>query len=190
MRLFIAVFPSTDCAEPLREVMSGLKQSCPNGRWVRPESAHFTLAFLGEVPEEAVEKAAHALSRTGAQIDPFKLTFGEAGAFDSWDRPRIVWIGLRDGAEPLARLASVVRAELSSEGLAFDSKPFVPHLTLGRIPDGRPSPELQEQAELAVRSVHFPEMTVDRFDLVSSRTAFAGPVYTTIRRQPLGIGIK
>lgn len=164
--------------------MAKLEETFPKVRWTRPESVHFTLAFLGETCAEGAEKAAVALRRAGAGIRPFQLSFGQAGAFDSWDRPRIVWMGLKEGAEPLTRLASVVRAEFITEGLAFDPKPFVPHLTLGRV-SGRSPQGFQEKVENALRSAQLPAMIVVELDLVSSRTTAEGPVYTIVQRPTL-----
>jgi 2'-5' RNA ligase len=183
LRLFSAVFPSAEGVDRLREVMDELKSSFPKIRWVRPEAAHFTLAFLGESSDEEFKRAVSATARAGAP--PFQLSFGDPGAFASWEKPRVVWIGLREGADSLAALAAAVRSAFEAEGLSFDSKPFVPHLTIARLSDGRPPKGLKEGLERAFLSVPFPSMRISRFDLVSSRLGAQFPEYSIVSSRTL-----
>ncbi|HEY6238234.1 MAG TPA: 2'-5' RNA ligase family protein, partial [Thermoplasmata archaeon] len=53
----------------------------------RAAPAHFTLVFLGEVPDERVPSFAETLRRNVRAVAPFSLSFGAMGAFPSPERP-------------------------------------------------------------------------------------------------------
>lgn len=182
MRLFVAVFPTQECADKLARAVSNLKVFAPDVRWVEPKTAHFTMAFIGELP--TADQAGEALKHACASVPPFHVRMGESGAFDSWRHPKILWFGLREGGEAMTRLAEAVRRELTAEKISFDTKPFVPHLTLGRT-KGRSPLDIQRRVEGELREAKFSEMRVDRAELIESKTGSAGPVYTSLRREAL-----
>jgi 2'-5' RNA ligase len=73
----------------------------------------------------------------GGLYPPVTATLSGIGAFPSRHRPRVVWLGLEDGA-PLQRLHAALQEQLDALQLPSDERPFVPHLTLGR--SRRPTP--------------------------------------------------
>lgn len=182
MRLFVAVFPPPGCAQALERALAALRAAASGVRWVDAKTAHFTLAFIGDF-EDAARPAA-ALKRACSRGAAFDARLGAAGAFDSWDRPKILWLGLASGEEPMSRLAEAVRAELSAEKIRFDPKPFVPHLTLGRA-KGNPPRELRRLIERALAGADFPPGRIEAVDLVSSKTGPQGPVYASVAREAL-----
>ena len=52
MRLFIALDIADDIRERIARFMDGVREFAPDARWVRPESLHVTLKFIGEQPPE------------------------------------------------------------------------------------------------------------------------------------------
>ena len=63
MRLFVALDVPDRVREALAELSARLKKTCLSARWVRLESVHITLKFIGEVSLETVEKIREALDR-------------------------------------------------------------------------------------------------------------------------------
>ncbi|WP_308615674.1 RNA 2',3'-cyclic phosphodiesterase [uncultured Enorma sp.] len=129
MRTFIALeLPElfedevTALARQLRDVV--------DGRFMRRETYHVTLAFLGEVDEMGVHDAMAALDETCAGRAAVELVPDGLGTFG---RPRdaTLWLGLRPVPELLA-LAGDVRVALDAYGVAYDRKAFRPHITLAR----------------------------------------------------------
>ena len=112
------------------------------GRFVPRERYHVTLAFLGEVGDAEAARAMDAMDAACATAAPVPLRPEGLGKFG---RPTdaTLWMGL--AADPaLVELAERLREELAALGLAFDPKPFRPHLTLARrarLPKG-PLPPL------------------------------------------------
>lgn len=129
VRMFIALeLPElfedevTALARQLRDVVGG--------RFMRRETYHVTLAFLGEVDEAGVRDAMAALDEACAGRAAVGLAPDGLGTFG---RPRdaTLWLGLRPAPELLA-LADDVRAALDACGVAYDRKAFRPHITLAR----------------------------------------------------------
>ena len=102
-------------------------------RWPRPPERHLTLRFLGEVPESALAGLEAALHRTALSVAPFELSLRGGGAFPDPERPRVAWVGIGEGAEPLARLERALTAELASAGVPPAPPPFGPHGPVLRV---------------------------------------------------------
>jgi 2'-5' RNA ligase len=124
-------------AAAIRELREG-----PGGdriRWARPETLHVTLRFLGDIDPARVPALTAALHAEAGGVPPFELTLGELGAFPSLRRPQVVFF--RVGPQPpLEALASAVERAVVQVGFAADTRPFRPHLTLGRARRGKHVP--------------------------------------------------
>jgi 2'-5' RNA ligase len=176
VRLFIAVpLPQelTDRAAAL------LPAALPGLKRVRPELMHLTLAFLGWTPDEQLDAAGAAARAAATGQRAFDLSFAGSGRFPPTGRPRVVWLGVGEGAEPLAGLAGAVTAELRGRGLKFDDRPFAPHLTLARVREEASGPEARTVAA-AVDAIAVPDLRarVDRIAVVESVLSPTGPSYT------------
>jgi 2'-5' RNA ligase len=143
-RLFFAVPLPDDVREGIRPIRDAVQAAVGDGhariRWVRIESLHLTLRFLGPTPLERALVLGQAASIAAAEVPAFDVTIGGAGAFPADGRPRTLWLGLQAGVEGLARLASGIdRAMAGSDGPTADwqqlgrgDRPFTPHLTIAR----------------------------------------------------------
>jgi 2'-5' RNA ligase len=140
---------------------------------------HITLAFLGWTPDDQLDAviAAARAATTGQRA--FDLAFAGAGRFPASGRPRVAWLGVGEGAGPLATLAAGVAAELRERGLQFDDRPFAPHLTLARVRTDATGPEARTVAA-AVADLAVPELrtAVDRIGVLESVLSPRGPRYT------------
>ncbi|MBI5146624.1 MAG: RNA 2',3'-cyclic phosphodiesterase [Thaumarchaeota archaeon] len=97
---------------------------------VELQNMHFTLLFLGEISEDMAQRVQNELKTI--QFDSFDISFEGVGAFPKPRFPRVVWIGIKDGAGELVELAKSVEKKLSPLGFKSD-KEFKPHITLFRI---------------------------------------------------------
>jgi len=138
IRAFIAVAISSDVRRALGELQSTLRRRGLSLRWVPPENLHFTLKFLGDMDPALVEPMGEALRALAARTRPFKLSVGGVGAFPNLRAPRVLWVGLRQGAEPLMALAEEVSRLVHDFPTQADHKPFKPHLTIARVKERRP----------------------------------------------------
>ncbi len=132
-RLFLAVYPSEEAVEALVHAQERLREAMPRSRvrWVPPEQIHLTLHFFGDVEASARDALVGRLDAS-AHAGPFALRLTQLGAFPDKKDPRILWAGTTLPTELLSLHARTGRAVVQA-GLALDARPFVPHLTLGRV---------------------------------------------------------
>jgi 2'-5' RNA ligase len=189
MRLFVAL----DISEPIREriarFMEGVRGFAPDVRWVRPESLHVTLKFIGNWRDEAVDEIKKVLA--AVQLERTELSFREYGFFPTPKSARVFWVGIQAGPQ-LAELAKSIDESLSSLGIARETHAFSPHLTLARGGGGSGAPRRQrrdgpnhEFAELreklsALPAPEFGGMTAGEFFLFESKLGPGGSRYTKL----------
>jgi RNA 2',3'-cyclic 3'-phosphodiesterase len=101
-------------------------------RWVRVEGLHVTLRFLGATPDVRLQELAQVLASAARGFAPFRVDLTGGGAFPTPERPRVLWIGIGNGATEFASLARRLDEELVRLGWQSDDRPFQPHLTLAR----------------------------------------------------------
>jgi 2'-5' RNA ligase len=165
VRAFLAIPLPCQLKEAIRSTQIDLQSRIPEARWVRPEALHLTMHFFGEVEQETLEKLkVSMLSVKGCQR-PFQVEVKGLGAFPNPRRPRVIWLGL----EPRGQLEQLHRATgqcLRQAGLIPDSRPYSPHLTIGRLRGGR----LDLSGLLSsMQSKKFGPLTVDSLILYESR---------------------
>src|SRR5580704_11980472 len=125
MRLFVALGLPEGVRQGLRDLVGSLSKACPSARWIRPESMHITLKFIGHVPDEKLDPIAQALRKIFA-AEPVDMAFRALGFFPNERRPRVLWCGVQ--ASPnLAPLAADIENSLETVGVPRESRPYVPH---------------------------------------------------------------
>ncbi len=175
MRLFVAVDAPSSVKEAIeRDVVEPLRAHLEGAKWTRPESRHLTLKFLGEVADERFDEIASALSRAVESHAPFEAAFGELGGFPTLRRPRVLWVGVGQGAEPMAALARDIEEAFEPLGFEPEGRPFRAHFTLARFA----RPKIIE----AMPSVRVPGETfrVDGVVLFRSKLHPKGAIYTPL----------
>ena len=105
--------------------------------WVPAANLHLTLRFLGEQSDEQLGEVEAALVEAAAVTAPFALTLHGIGAFPGLERPRILWVGIADGALPARAVQGRVEAALERRGIPRERQAWHPHLTIGRVFDER-----------------------------------------------------
>ena len=180
MRLFIATNFPAEVIDDLNARVSRLKPRLPAASWVRPESQHLTLAFLGEQAETLVEKLAPAIEHALTNISNFEASLSGCGFFPNHRHARVGWIGLQP-EEKFTAIAGVVRDAVTKNGVELDRADFRPHLTLMRIRDRWPpsSIDLFNQSLREYRSAPFPVRDVTLF---SSQLNPKGAIHTPLRK--------
>jgi 2'-5' RNA ligase len=133
LRTFVAV----DVSDAVRRYADSLKDelaACLTGiHWTRRENLHLTLKFLGDVPETELAGVCRAVRLAVADQDPLEIECACLGAFPSQDRPRTLWIGIREGEERLRILQGQIDEKLTQHGFPPERRRFHGHLTIGRI---------------------------------------------------------
>lgn len=147
MRIFVALDLTPEIRHRLERFVDGVENFAPEARWVRPESLHVTLKFIGEKNVEAVEQIKQALASVRA--NSIALSVRGYGFFPTPKAPRVFWAGIESGSE-LAALAKQVDEATAAVGVAREDHPYTPHLTLARA--GSAGREQRKSAKNAASS--------------------------------------
>lgn len=131
IRTFAAIPLAAEVAAQIGDLQRQLQQLLPEVRWTRPQTLHLTLRFFGDLPEESLETVGEIMLSIGRLHAPFCLDLGGVGAFPGPHRARVFWLGVRNPG-PLQTLHHELERQLPLLGIPRESRPFAPHLTLGR----------------------------------------------------------
>lgn len=132
VRVFLAIPLPQQLKGAIQTLQKSLRSQIAGVRWVRPENLHLTLHFFGEVEQETLEKIKVSVLSVKSCNRPFTVEVKGLGTFPSRRRPRILWLGL-DPEDPLRQLYENCRQSLQQAGVATESRPYSPHLTIGRL---------------------------------------------------------
>jgi 2'-5' RNA ligase len=182
LRCFFAVELAEDARRAAGALVHALRaqQDGDAVRWVREESLHVTLRFLGETAPATLPRLVRNVGAQLEAVPAFTLGLGAPQVFPGPRRPRVVALHV-EPALPLAGLARAVEAGCVAAGAAPEKRAFRAHLTLGRVREGRGAPSLDGVAAPAPSP--FP---VHEVVLYESRLGPGGSVYHALERVPLG----
>lgn len=189
LRLFVALDPSEEVREGIREAVAPLRDAAPNQKWADLDKLHLTLVFLGSYPTEQVAGIEAALADVAGRHPPFGLHARGAGTFGSSARPRVLWVGLGGDLDALASLQGEVEAALVPLGHRAEERPFHPHLTLARARHPRGDRELAAARD-ALATQDFGSFAVGELQLVRSVLRRTGAIHQPLAVWPLGGGPK
>lgn len=179
MRLFVAINLPAAERRRIHRGTAPLREAELPVRWVDPDHFHVTLKFLGEVRREEVDRVQEAVARAAEGNGPFEARVGGFGAFPTVRRPRVLWIGI----EPSPSLRCVkqdLEWALADAGYERETRPFHPHVTLGRAADDRGAGAFRGLDDVAAAMDYSGSFPVRTLDLVSSRLGPEGPRYKVV----------
>ena len=135
MRAFIAIDMSPEIRSAIGCIVR--KAGRPASiRWVPECNMHLTLKFLGEVREDLVPFIEKKMCEAAAGQETFSVGIRGTGAFPNLIRPNVLWVGF-EPSPPLKAIFEGIEKGLSEIGIRTESRPFSPHLTIGRVRDLR-----------------------------------------------------
>ncbi|MEM3832020.1 MAG: RNA 2',3'-cyclic phosphodiesterase [Thermoprotei archaeon] len=171
IRCFIAVDVKD---EDVLNKISKIQDLLPNGslKLVERENMHFTIRFLGETEQSLVGVIKNSLR--SVSFNPFSIHLKGVGAFPSFHKPRIVWIGVSEGAENLMKLHSMINSVLKNLHIRSEEEEFTPHLTIARVK--YPNKELPHVLD-ELKDEDFGQIIVKAFQFKQSILTPKGPIY-------------
>ena len=179
----IRCFVSVEIPEPIQASLVSVQRHLQSEihkrtSWTKPGNFHLTLKFLGDVHPDAIDNISEAIQRVADTHPPFSIAFGGIGAFPNFARPRVIWMGIKQGALPVSRLAKAVNFELTHLGFSTDNR-FHPHLTLARLrttTDLEPLKNILRKYDTIVGG----SMRVNEITLMQSQLHPNGALYTPL----------
>jgi 2'-5' RNA ligase len=178
MRLFAALPVGGEAGAELARWLARFQGRGWPVRWVRPEGLHLTLKFLGTVEESRVPAVEQAFVAACVGTPSLSLSLRDFGTFPAARRPRVIWAGLE--ADPaLELLAHRLESQFEAVGFPVEGRPFRPHVTLGRVKEGKwlPGDVAAELQEAHPAASHL----ADRVVLFESQPAAGGARYRVVR---------
>lgn len=164
-RLFYALWPDAPLASNLA-TWADHAHAHAQGRVMRTETLHLTLAFLGSVDRAIADELIEATPFH--RLIPGELTLDQYGVFA---RQRILWAGPSHVPDLLQAAHDGLWLWLSAFGLLPPTQPFRPHVTLLRNIE-RDAPPAAPPAPLTWR--------YDRMVLVASESSTGGSRYRVV----------
>ena len=183
IRAFIAIELSAEIQAGLQNAAKTLqaRTGALPVRWVPAKNIHLTLVFLGDVITTNLDALKDMLKSEVAGQPSFEIEVGYLGAFPSFRKPRVVWIGV--SAPPdlssLQRKISLASARLGYPG---EDRPFTAHLTLGRVSKNASPEQVHRIGEIleAEKVEILGSMLVGSVNLYRSDLQPGGAVYTRL----------
>ena len=193
MRLFVAVEIGETLANGAAKLSEELQRRASIAArrakitWIAADRMHLTIRFIGEVDDGKASMVRQALDEP-LGVTPFGLTLCGAGTFPASGTPRVVWLGVTEGREPLLRVEREITARLLPLGIPAEDRAYRPHLTLARVRDParlRSGDLVEGLTDRRIGTAHIETIT-----LFHSKLSPKGPTYTPLLRTPLaGAGI-
>ncbi len=145
MRCFIAI----DIPEDIRAELADLQKELAGSvdirkgdvKWVRPDSMHLTLKFLGEVPDNRIAEVCNVVKEVADRHRAFDLAIKEVGSFGGRSA-RVLWVGAGLHCRELLDLHQDLEDQLDAAGWPREARPFSGHLTLCRIRNSKAGEKL------------------------------------------------
>lgn len=99
-------------------------------KWVREESLHITVSFVGYIDESVVPEICGKVSEAASKFESFEIVFDNIELAPDDENPKTVWLT----GKPLEELGKLNEAIEESLGMRPQKhKQFSPHITLGKI---------------------------------------------------------
>jgi RNA 2',3'-cyclic 3'-phosphodiesterase len=181
-RYFIALNLPPEAKTVFKDIQDGLKQQNSEIKitWVDPHIAHINMHFLGDLSENDVNTLKQNLKALEGKYGPISLVLTGVGAFPGIENPRILFLGIKHtGENNLIKLYSNIGDILKTEKMSTEDRPFIAHVTLGRIKSNN------DKVKFPGEEMKDYEFQVNSFKLMASTLTTDGPVYDVIESYDL-----
>ena len=162
----------------LSEVQGMLVNTGAHLKQVKPQNIHLTVRFLGDISPAMVDAIHEEMKQIS--FSPFTIELRGLGAFPKLTYPRVVWAGIRKGADELTDVFEQLEPRLRGLGFKPDNKGFSPHLTIARVRTGRNKAQLIKLIQ-ELEDYEFGTIKAECLRLKKSDLTPKGPIYTTLR---------
>jgi len=147
-------------------------------KWIRKGNIHLTLKFIGDVPEDDVEKISHTIKDVITSAPSMEFDISETGCFPKKTRPRTLWLGINGDLTPLQNLVYNLNDALDPLGYPKENKEYVPHLTLARVNyPQKNTPDISSFLNTNYEPIKF---QINKIHFMRSELFFKGSVYTIL----------
>jgi len=150
---FLAIPLPMSLKEALATFQKQYEKVLPYRQWTYMDDYHITLKFLGPVEEDQLNLLQQEMKQVNS-MSPFVVNIGSLRTFGTPKRPRVLWVGVEKKNE-IMDLYECVQTICQSIGFAKESRPFQPHITLGKKWEGPKSK--QRELQQLIKAFSFTE---------------------------------
>ncbi|MCJ7614572.1 RNA 2',3'-cyclic phosphodiesterase, partial [Candidatus Bathyarchaeota archaeon] len=108
----------------MADVQGMLANTGADLKLVTPQNIHLTVRFLGDIHPPMVDAIYEEMKQLS--FSPFTIEIRGLGAFPKPNYPRVVWAGIKKGANELADVFEQLEPRLRGLGFKPDNKGFSP----------------------------------------------------------------
>lgn len=145
---------------------------------VKPQNIHITMRFLGNISPPMVDLIHEEMKKIS--FASFDVEIKGLGVFPKLKYARVIWAGIRKGADELTNVFNQLEPLLRGLGFKPDSKGFSAHLTIARVKTGRNKAELIRRIQ-ELADYEFGIVRAECLRLKKSVLTPKGPIYSTLR---------
>lgn len=185
LRTFIAVELDEEIRKGLSGLITRLKTTEADVKWVTPENIHVTLKFLGYIDDTQVVSVSKLICNATASINSFAIDIKQLGAFPNTKRPRVIFVVAHEKGDNLATIYSRLNESLTELGIEREGREFTPHLTIGRVKSVKNLKALIDVMD-TLKESSFGQQMVRSIVLMQSDLKPAGPIYKKLEEFKLG----
>lgn len=183
MRTFIAIELPNEIKEYLNSIQERLKKTGADVKWVEPQNIHLTLKFLGEIKEKKLESISKIMEEVTKDKKEFIIQLSSLGVFPKIEFPRVIWVGISQGQDQTTQIAQELEEKLSLLGIPKEKRPFLSHITIGRVRSSLNRKELV--CEIKNLQNNFKdnklEFIAKKIILFKSTLTSGGPIYEALK---------
>jgi len=146
--------------------------------WIRKGNIHLTLKFVGDIPENDVDRVSSSIKNIITSASAINLKISGSGCFPKKERPRVLWLGIIGNLNPLQALVKNINCALDPLGYPKEEKEYVPHLTLARIRyPQKHTPDISSFLDAKYDPI---KLHINKIHFMRSELFFNGSVYTIL----------
>ncbi len=179
IRAFIAVNISDNQREEVARVLDDLMGYDVSVKWVKVGNLHVTLKFLGDTDDQILPDLYGAVEESVTSVGTFDLSLENLGYFPNAHRPKVIWVGIKDGYESLKQLSREIDLAVEPFGFKPEKRKFSAHLTIGRVKDARNIETLTN--DISGMTFQSSATTVSDVVFYQSTLRPQGPIYTALK---------
>jgi 2'-5' RNA ligase len=184
IRCFIALDISDQIKRDCTDIIDRLKEHDADVKWVRADTMHLTLKFLGRTRENILPKIQECLFNVVLSYNPFYIRIYAMGIFPNRKNPRVIWVGIEE-SDMLKRLHIDIENTMAPLGFTKEQRPFKPHLTLGRVRSRKGILHVVHDLD-TFKDKEFGNIHVKQIKLMKSDLKHQGAIYSCLYEFPLG----
>jgi len=186
IRLFIAIDIADDIKKMINVNINHLKDELNNElKWIQEKNMHITLKYLGETKEDSVQAIIKKMNYIIENTQQQSVKIEGIAAFPRLDYPRVIYIGLKEGANELSKLHSLLENELFYLGFKQDKNKYTPHITIARTRHDTNIKQLSIGLEKCIKVSENKDLLginilIKKISLMKSTLTNEGPIYKEI----------